>query len=62
MEEFTTNRNQLEKTIRDLFFESTNTYEKEANKWWGVGEFMEYKLNQNLEVIGNRIVFFTYYQ
>ena len=62
LEEFTTNRNQLEKTIRDLFFESTNTYEKEANKWWGVGEFMEYKLNQNLEVIGNRIVFFTYYQ
>lgn len=60
--EFTTNRNQLEKTIRDLLFESTNSYLKGANQWWGVGEFMEYKLNQNLEVIGTRIVYYIHYQ
>lgn len=60
--EFTTNRNQLENTIRDLLFESTNPYSKKSNAWWGVGEFMEYRLDPNLEIIGTRIVYYTYNQ
>lgn len=60
--EFTTNRNQLENSLNDLLYESTNTYSKKQNAWWGVGEFLEYKLDKNLEIIGTRIVYYAYIQ